>query len=240
MTEVDRASERLLHAAIRREFPTHGFLGEEATRTNPTSAYQWIIDPIDGTTNFVHGVPSFAISIALTDRGRPVVGVIYDPIQRETFTAVAGAGSRLNGRRIAVSRTRRLAESLLSTGFSSTFRTHPQPMLAWFIALQARCQGVRRIGCTTLSLAYVACGRQDGFYEQELWPWDIAAGILLVREAGGRVTDFAGHPVTRLDDGRIVASNGRIHQVLLAHLAAPSHPQPEVDAAFRRVLFGRR
>ena len=217
VTEVDRASERMLRDAIRQRFPDHGFQGEEHARTNPQAPFQWIVDPLDGTTNFVHGVPVFAISMALAHHDELLVGVIHDPTQRETFTAIKGSGAWLNGRRIRVSTTPRLAQSLLSTGFSARFRTHPATYLRWFVAFQSRCHAVRRMGCTTLSLAYVACGRQDGFYERDLWPWDIAAGVLLVQEARGRVTDFQGHPV-RLKDGKVVASNGRIHDEMLRFL----------------------
>jgi len=221
VTEVDRAAERLIHRAVTRRFPEHGFMGEERTRANPDAPLQWIVDPIDGTTNFVHGVPVFAVSIALTLRGRPLVGVIYDPMRRETFTAVKGRGTRLNGRLVRVSSTRRLAGSLLSTGFSARFREHPATYLRWFAAFQLRCHAVRRIGCTTLSLAYVACGREEGFFERDLWPWDIAAGVLLVQEAHGRISDLDGSPA-RLDSGRLLASNGRIHREMIAVLRNPT------------------
>jgi len=220
VTEIDRASERLLHQAIQRRFPEHGFRGEERTRTHPDAPSQWIVDPLDGTTNFVHGVPAFAISIALAHHGQLLIGVIYDPMRNEMFTAMKGSGAWLNGARIRVSRTRDLKTSLLATGFSPKFRENPKPYLRWFEAFQLRCHAVRRTGSTSLSLAYVACGRQDGFYEQDLWPWDIAAGLLLVREAGGRVTDFHGHPV-RLESGQVVASNGRIHTAMLKLLTTP-------------------
>ena len=218
VTEIDRESERRIYRALARQFPDHGFYGEEATRAGLDAPFRWVVDPLDGTMNFVHGVPTFAVSIALVHQGSVLAGLIYDPTRRETFTARHGAGARLNGRRIRVSRTRRLAESLLSTGFASDFRRNPRPYLHWFKAFQSRCHGVRRIGCTTLSLAYVACGRQDGFYEQHLWPWDIAAGLLLVEEAGGRVTDFRGHPV-QLTVGQVAASNGPIHERMLALLS---------------------
>ena len=221
VTEVDRASEQMLHRAIHRHFPDHGFQGEERTRTNPAAPYQWIVDPLDGTMNFVHGVPAFAISIGLLHRGRPVMGVIYDPTRREAFTAIKGQGAYLNGTRIHASRIRRIGESLLSTGFSSRFRDNPTPFLKWFTAFQLRAQAVRRVGSTAISLAYVACGRQDGFYEQDLSPWDIAAGILLVQEAGGRVTNFHGRP-PKLEEGQLVASNGWLHRQMLTLLRRAS------------------
>lgn len=240
VTEVDRASERMLDEAIRRRFPDHGFQGEELTLRHPDAPFRWIVDPLDGTTNFVHGVPVFAISIALAYKHELLVGVIHDPTQRETFTAINGSGAWLNGRRIHVSGTRRLAQGLLSTGFSSKFRTNPTPYLRWFVAFQSRCHAVRRMGCTSLSLAYVAGGRQDGFYEQDLWPWDIAAGLLLVREAGGRVTDFHGHPV-RLENGQVVASNGRIHAAMLKLLTTPGQRRrAKDDAALERPLRALR
>jgi len=220
VTEIDRASERRIHQIVRRHFPDHEFVGEEHVHTNHGAAYRWLVDPVDGTTNFVHGVPAFAISIALLRGDAPLVGVVYDPVRRDTFAAIAGGGARLNGRRIHVSRRRALAISLLSTGFSANFRKDPALYLRWFAALQSRCHAVRRMGCTSLSLAYVACGWQDGFYERDLWPWDVAAGILLVREAGGRVTDFQGGPV-HLSHGEVAASNGLIHRELLSHLRAP-------------------
>lgn len=235
VTEIDRASERLIHQAIARRFPDHGFQGEEGGRTHPEAPYRWIVDPLDGTTNFVHGVPVFGVSIALAHRGDIVLGVIYDPSRRETFTAIKGRGAWMNGRRIRVSRTRVLAKSLLSTGFSVKFRTNPRPYLEWFWAFQSRCHAVRRVGSTVLSLAYIACGRQDGFYEQDLMSWDIAAGLLLVEEAGGRVSDFHGRPV-RLEEGRLVASNGSLHRQMLSLLANPLQRRRPEDAAARPVL----
>jgi myo-inositol-1(or 4)-monophosphatase len=150
-----------------------------------------------------------------------VAGVIYDPMRRELFVATKGGGATLNGRRIRVSRTRRLSLSLLSTGFSSNFLTQPQPYLKWFEEFQHRSHGVRRIGSTVYCLSAIAAGRLDGFYEQDLWPWDIAAGILLVEEAGGRVSNFAG-TAPQLTGGRLVASNGRIHADMLSVLQTRS------------------
>jgi myo-inositol-1(or 4)-monophosphatase len=197
-----------------RAFPDHGFYGEEHASLRQQARYQWYVDPIDGTTNFVHGLPLFGISIGLVDRKRIVVGVIYDPMRDELFTAVKGHGAHLNGRRLHVSSTRDIAHSLLSTGFPSEFRRQPQPYLRWFLMLESRSRAVRRIGSTALSLAYIAAGRLEGFYEQRLWPWDIAAGILLVEEAGGCTTNLNGRPPV-LEEGQLLATNGRIHQALL-------------------------
>jgi len=218
VTDIDRASEQLIHRLLHRAFPNHGFHGEEHAHLRSEAPYTWIVDPIDGTTNFVHGVPAFAVSIALAHRDTPVVGVIYDPIRKELFSGMKGCGAFLNGKRVSVSRTRLVEKSLLSTGFSVKFRTHPQRYLKWFRTLQTRSHAVRRIGCTTLSLAYVAAGRMEGFYEQDLWPWDIAAGMLLVQEAGGRITDFRGRP-PNLREGELLATNGRIHREMQRLLA---------------------
>ena len=220
VTEIDKASEALLHRAIRRRFPDHGFQGEERTNANPGAPFRWSVDPLDGTMNFVHGMPHFAISIGLLHHREPVVGVIYDPMRRELYTAITGGGARLNGRRIRVSRTHTMAASLLSTGFSLAFRRVPQRYLRWLIEFERGSHAVRRMGSTAMSLAYLACGRLDGFYERDLWPWDFAGGVVLVQEAGGRVTDFDGGRV-RLGTtrSRVVASNGLIHDQMLAVLS---------------------
>ncbi|MDP3723730.1 MAG: inositol monophosphatase family protein [Candidatus Omnitrophota bacterium] len=218
VTEVDRAAERLIARLLRRADPTIGFLGEELGRRRERASSRWIVDPIDGTNNFVHGFPCFAVSIALEVRGTVVVGVIYDPMRRELFVASQGAGASLNGRPIRVSQTTRLTQSLLSTGFPVQFRHAARPYLGRFESFERRSHGVRRIGSTTISLASIAAGRMEGFYEQRLWPWDIAAGILLVQEAGGRVSNFRGEPPT-LTEGRLVASNGRIHRQMLQLIA---------------------
>jgi myo-inositol-1(or 4)-monophosphatase len=157
------------------------------------------------------------VSIGLEQRGAIVVGGIYDPIRRELFVATKGGGARMNGRPIRVSSTNRLAKSLLSTGFSTSFLTNDQPYLNWFRSLQRRSHGVRRMGSTVLCLSAIAAGRLEGFYERDLWPWDIAAGLLLVAEAGGRVSDFNGRPPA-LERGRLVATNGAIHEELLRAL----------------------
>ncbi len=225
VTEVDRRTERLIDRRLRRDHPEVGFLGEEhGHRPAPPpqtlvggrapSPSRWIVDPIDGTINFVHGLPLFGVSIALEHRGTVVAGVIYDPMRRELFAATQGGGAFRNGQRIHVSTAAALGRSLLSTGFSSMFTTRSQPYLRWFETFQRHSHGVRRIGSTVFSLASVAAGRLEGFYERDLWPWDIAAGMLLVTEAGGRVSDFRGR-APALDRGQLVASNGRIHAQML-------------------------
>ena len=214
VTEVDRAAETLIEQSLHRAYPKFGFFGEEHGHRAQQSPYRWIVDPIDGTINFVHGFPLFGVSIGLEYRETVLAGVIYDPMRRELFVATKGGGAFLNGKRIHVSTTRRLSHSLLSTGFSSSFRQRSQPYLGWFEAFQRRSHGVRRIGSTVFSLACVAAGRLEGFYERDLWPWDIAAGLLLVQEAGGRVSNFTGGAVA-LDAGQLVASNGHIHAQML-------------------------
>jgi len=223
VTEIDRRAERLIRRILGQATPTFGFLGEEYGQRAQRSRYQWVVDPLDGTMNFVHGVPFFGVSIALACEQTPVIGVIYDPSRSELFTAIGGHGAWLNGKRIRVSATRRLSLSLLATGFSSRFRTRPQPYLEWFQTLERGSHSVRRLGSTALCLAYVAAGRLEGFYERDLWPWDIAAGMVLVEEAGGQVSDFRGRTVA-LAQGRLVASNGRIHRPLLQRLVRGRPP----------------
>jgi len=224
VTEVDRAAEHLIYARLHRAFPRVGFLGEEQGQRGDTASGRWIVDPLDGTNNFVHGLPLFGVSIGLEQRGALVVGVIYDPMRRELFTAMKGRGAFLNRCRIHVSSTRTLAKSLLSTGFSTKFLTQDQPYLGWFQTLQRSSHGVRRLGSTVLSLAAVAAGRLEGFYEQDLWPWDIAAGMVIVQEAGGTVSNLQGNAVV-LEDGRLVASNGHIHRHLLRLLTSIPSPR---------------
>ena len=214
VTEIDRASERLIRTILHRAYPAFGFFGEESGHHREGASYRWIVDPLDGTSNFVHGLPLFGVSIGLEYCGTMLVGVIYDPMRRELFVARKGGGAFLNGQRIRVSTTKQLSHSLLSTGFSSNFFTRAQPYLRWFQAFQRRSHGVRRLGSTVFSLAAIAAGRMEGFYERDLWPWDMAAGMLLVEEAGGRVTNFSGS-TPALDDGCLVASNGRIHRSML-------------------------
>jgi myo-inositol-1(or 4)-monophosphatase len=218
VTEVDRASERLIERTLQRAHPGFSFWGEEHGQRTGTAPFRWIVDPLDGTNNFVHGLPVFGVSIALEHEGRIVAGVIYDPMRKELFHATLGGGAFLNTRRIRVSATRQLSRSLLATGFSSNFLKHTQPYLRWFQTMQRHSHGVRRLGSTVYCLAAIAAGRMEGFYERDLWPWDVAAGMLLVQEAGGKATGFSGRPAG-LTEGRLVASNGRIHAELLKRLA---------------------
>jgi myo-inositol-1(or 4)-monophosphatase len=214
VTEMDPRAEALIVDRLRGEFPDDAILAEERGSSAGRSGRRWIIDPLDGTTNYAHGVPVFAVSIALEERGRIAVGVIHDPNQRETFTAERGGGVYLNGVRLAVSTTKRLDESLLATGFPYDIRESADTNLPEFARFSLRARGVRRMGSAVLYLAYLAAGRIDGYWELRLGPWDAAAGWLMVEEAGGRVTDLAGG-VFDLGAPRIVASNGLIHDEIL-------------------------
>ena len=191
VTVADRKSEALILDRIRAQFPGHDVLGEEGSRIESGSDYKWYVDPLDGTTNFAHGFPVFGGSLAVEHRGRRVAGVIYDPTRDEMFSAELGGGARLNGRPIRVSTTARLCESLVATGFPSHKR-QKNPNIYFYHQITLRSHGVRRAGSAALDLSNVACGRFDGFWEFNLNPWDTAAGVLIVEEAGGRVTDFSG------------------------------------------------
>ena len=222
VTVADRTVETLIKTRLSERFTGHGIYGEEGTRERLEREYRWYVDPLDGTTNFAHGFPQFCVSLGLEHRpaglkaeddGRIVAGVIYDPMRDELFCAERGRGAELNGRPIRSSRTETLAESLLATGFPSKKR-HANPNIHFYQEFTLRSHGVRRAGSAALDLAYVAAGRLEAFWEFNLNPWDTAAGILLVEEAGGRVTDFAGGPF-RLDSREVLASNGRIHEELV-------------------------
>lgn len=218
VTSYDRRSEEIIYYRLRRAFPGHSFLAEEEIREQKPSDYCWLVDPLDGTTNYAHGLPVFCISIALTYREEIITGVIYDPNRQEMFTAVRGEGAYLNGKPIRVSETGELDKSFLATGFPYDVRTSPDNNLNHFASFAVRAQAIRRLGSAALDLCYVACGRFDGYWEMKLKPWDLAAGALLVQEAGGRVSNFQGleYVVSSPD---IVASNGRIHQTMLEILA---------------------
>lgn len=218
VTEVDRESERLIVEHLSSRFPGSNFLAEEGNYPHSGSSLRWIIDPVDGTTNFAHGFPWFCTSIGLEAEGKLVAGVIYNPVYNELFTAIRGGGAFLNGRRLKVSNHAPLAASLLGTGFPYDCASDPANNFAGFIAFQKAARGIRRAGAAALDLAGVAAGRLDGFWELKLKPWDVAAGILLVEEAGGRVTTFDGSPYRIGENDRILASNNLIHNEMITML----------------------
>jgi myo-inositol-1(or 4)-monophosphatase len=214
VTEVDRQSEQAIVDLIRERFPGHSFLAEESGTSSHEADYRWIIDPLDGTTNYIHGFPVFAVSVAVERRGEIVAAAVHDPMRQETFSAEAGKGSFLNEQRISVSRTAEISRCLVGTGFPFRTKHLIEPYLAVFRKVFAMASDVRRAGSASLDLAWLAAGRLDGFWELNLSYWDIAAGMLLIREAGGKVSDLAGGPID-VTKGNIVASNGLIHQWLV-------------------------
>ncbi len=223
VTEADRASEGLIKRRLAEAFPEHGIYGEEGTRERMGGEYRWYVDPLDGTTNFAHGFPAFCVLLGLERRkkglaenedGEMVAGVTYDPLRDEMFLAERGKGAWLNGQRIHVSRTKKLQESLTATGFPSQKR-HRSPNVHFYQEITLRSHGVRRAGSAGLDLAYVACGRLDGYWEFNLNPWDTSAGYLMVEEAGGTVTHFDGNKFT-LDSREVLATNGLIFEELKA------------------------
>lgn len=225
VTQADEEVQHFLIEQIRRYFPEHAILAEEDLRAMPDSRerapFRWIIDPIDGTTNFTHGVPPYGISLALQHEGQTVVGVVYDVPHEELFTAVRGHGLYVNGVRARVSQTATLREALITTGFPYREVMHLDEYLEALGQVIRAARGVRRPGAASVDLAWVACGRFDGFFETGLSPWDVAAGILLVEEGGGRVTDFHGRP-DPIFARQLLATNGHLHEALCA-LVAPLH-----------------
>jgi myo-inositol-1(or 4)-monophosphatase len=214
VTEFDRRSEAHILAALRAAFPDHAVNAEESGQNSVVSEYQWLIDPLDGTTNFAHGFPVFAVSLGLAQRGRLLVGGVYDPLRDELYAAEAGRGATLNGRSIGVSTQADLSQSLLATGFPYDVRTNPHNNFAEFVNFHLRARAVRRAGAAALDCAWVAAGRLDGYWELRTKAWDVGAGALIVREAGGRVTTAAGE-ADFLGRDSIVASNGKIHEQML-------------------------
>src|SRR5436305_9504678 len=198
---------------MRKQWRQHDLMGEEGSRRETGSDFLWYLDPLDGTTNFAHGYPVLCVSIALEHKGERIAGVIYDPTRDEMFAAEKGSGSRLNGRPICVSKTARLAEGLIATGFPSHKR-HKNPKIHFSHQITLRSHGVRRAGSAALDLCCVACGRLDGFWEFNLNPWDTAAGVLIAQEAGGRVTNFSGGQF-ELNSRDTLASNGLLHEALM-------------------------
>lgn len=221
VTEVDQAAEAAIIEVLREAYPEHGILAEEsgASAQSSDSEYQWIIDPIDGTTNFIHGFPQYAISIALAKNGVPEQAVVYDVTRNELFTATKGRGAFLNDRRIRVSKRIRLNESLIGTGFPFREFDNVDAYLAMFKDLTQKTAGIRRPGAASLDLAYVASGRLDGFWEMGLQPWDMAAGVLLIQEAGGLVSDLAGEAAF-METGNVVAGTPKIFGQLLPIIQA--------------------
>jgi myo-inositol-1(or 4)-monophosphatase len=218
VTEMDARAETLILGKVRARFPDDAILSEEMGAARGRSGRRWIVDPLDGTTNYAHGIPLFAVSIALEVAGRVQLGVVYDPNHEELYVAERGAGALVNDRKLAVSTTATLNESLLCSGFPYNIRETPDNNLAEYAAFSLRAQGVRRMGSAVLYLAWLAAGRFDGYWELRTGPWDVAAGGLIVEEAGGRLTALDGGPLD-LDRPAVVASNGRIHDEMLKVLA---------------------
>jgi myo-inositol-1(or 4)-monophosphatase len=219
VTEVDKESERLIVEHLLSHFPGHNIIAEEGQYLQSGSNCRWIIDPLDGTTNYAHGYPWFCVSIALERQGDLVAGVIYNPVYDELFTATKGGGAYLNGNSLSVSTQAPLKNSLLGTGFPYDCATDPANNFSSFIAFQKSARGIRRAGAAALDLAYVAAGRLDGFWELKLKAWDVAAGVLMVREAGGMLTTFDGSFYDIFND-KIVASNGLIHDEMINMLSS--------------------
>ena len=215
VTDADHEAEQRIIDVIHETFPTHPILAEERGLTEQApSRYRWVIDPLDGTTNFAHGFPAYCVSIGVECDGRGIIGAIYDPTRDELFTAQIGQGAHVNGTPISVSPTKHLDQALLVTGFAYDIRETPNNNLDHFARFALKVQGLRRTGTAALDLCYVAAGRFDGFWEVKLNPWDMAAGAVILREAGGMVTDFKGAPLS-IYGQELVASNGAIHQSML-------------------------
>lgn len=218
VTEADQESEQAVIRTLGRAFPAHAILAEESGTNARHSEHRWIVDPLDGTTNFAHGFPQFCVSIAYERRGRVELGVVFDALKRELFVAARGRGARLNERPIRVSRTPTLDLALLATGFPYDRRERRNFYFAFWEAFMMRTQGVRRIGSAALDLCYLACGRIDAFWEFGLKPWDVAAAALIVAEAGGRVTNLDGARLD-LNAQQLLASNGKLHRAMRATIA---------------------
>lgn len=215
VTEVDRLCDQAIQGVIRQTFPEHDLLTEESPFKEKGSSWRWIIDPIDGTTNYARGIPFFSVSIGLEKEGEIILGVVYIPVLNELFVARKGEGAFLNGKRIAVSKTDQLKRSFLATGFPYDVQERPDDYLRYFRQFIRQTFAIRRPGSAAIDLCYVAAGRFDGFWEWKLQPWDVAASNLIVTEAGGRVSDSEGEPFDIYSRGLLVASNGWIHDQML-------------------------
>ncbi|RKP50405.1 inositol monophosphatase family protein [Trinickia fusca] len=226
VTEVDKAAEAAIIETLKTAYPDHAILAEESGESEQESDYQWIIDPLDGTTNFIHGLPYYCVSIALSHRGIVTQAVVYDPTRNDLFTASRGRGAYLNDRRIRVGRRDRLADALIGTGFPFRENDHLEAYCGLFADMTRACAGLRRPGAAALDLANVAAGRMDGFFEQGLSPWDVAAGGLLITEAGGLVGNYTGESdFLRL--GEIVAGNPKIYAQMVPILSPYSRTKQE-------------
>lgn len=236
VTNVDKAADALITGILHARFPTHQVIAEESAVSGQESPYRWYIDPLDGTANFAHGFPHFAVSIALTHESRTIVGVVYDPLRDETFCACRGQGATLNDTAIRVSSAPTLDQALILTGFPYDRRQRSEFYLRFYQAFMVRTQGIRRAGSAALDLCYVACGRADAFWEWRLHPWDTAAGSLLVEEAGGMMSDFSGEPFDVTGE-QTLASNSALHsqmiEVLQTVLAVDQSEGKSVQAAYR-------
>ncbi len=226
VSEADVQAEQEIIQILRKTYPNHGILAEESGEQSGQDESQWIIDPLDGTTNFLHGIPHFAISIAFRHKNRLEAGLVYDPIRQEMFTASRGEGAQINDRRIRVSGINTLENALLGTGFPFRHPRHQPAYLQFFNSLFGKCVEIRRAGAASLDLSYVAAGRLDAFWEMSLQPWDIAAGALIVQEAGGLVSDFSGGN-DFMKSGHIVAGNPKVFKALLQGM------QPHLNAETR-------
>ena len=218
LTEADTASEKQILRILRKAFPDHAILAEESGANKGTAEFQWLIDPLDGTANYAHQLPFFSISIALAMRDEIVLGLVLNPMDGELFSAISGTGAELNGKPIKVSSTPSVFESLLVTGFPYDVNEIVEPVMNRFSVLQQGSQGVRRLGSAALDICYVACGRFEGFWEQNLKPWDKAAGAIIATEAGAEITDFSNRPFA-INQNEILVTNGSIHQEMLSLLA---------------------
>ena len=223
VTNFDKRSQNIILGHLSACFPEHDILAEEDEDLRQGSEFRWIVDPIDGTTNFAHGFPIFCVSIALEYRRDIVLGLVYDPMREEEFSAIRGEGAYLNGKRVRVSSTAELGKSLLATGFPYDIRDSEVNNLDHFVNFAVRAQAIRRCGSAALDLCYIACGRFDGFWELKLHPWDVAAGSLIVSEAGGRITDFRNGPFD-VFGAEALASNGVIHDQMEDILRRGRHP----------------
>ncbi len=213
VTEADLKSEAIIKKAIRKRYPNHTILAEESG-LEERGDIRWVIDPLDGTTNFAHGLPWFCTSLALEVEGEIVLGIVYNPVLKECFSAIKEKGAFLNQKPIRVSQTKELGKALLATGFPYDIQQNPEPVMTRFRNMIMHARGVRRAGSAALDLCYVACGRFDGFWEERLHPWDTAAGMLIVQEAGGRVSDFSNNFYS-IYGKEILATNGFLHRDML-------------------------